>query len=211
MMVLRNLWSQSKAPDQKSVEPTYPLGVDHLLQGKKPAQVLALSPLQQRTGGKPDDGQTEISGVQVSEGNLEAPTTSIENLSDVSGVHPTISGVHDALLTTASETNGAERRVNDNTVTATHPVETDVTERANSGDQNNVDTLPDLVMNSAITDTNTASNLQDFTAIPPIGEIPPIIYSMERPQKKTLMQLMLFSALELHRPTLLMTLMIIPP
>ena len=140
-----------------------------------PAQVLAIPSSRQKTSGSPDNGQTEISGVQALEGNTVVPI-----LSDVSGVHPTISGVHptisgihDALLTTASVTIGADTGVNDTTSTATQLGETDDIGRANSVYQNSADTLPDLVVNSGTTDTNTAPNLYDLITIPPVGDVPP--------------------------------------
>ena len=106
----------------------------------------------------------ELSGVHVPDGNSQDQTQL-----DVSGIQETVSGVRDVFLTKVPETNGdtitsatqAENSTNaeNDKVTLVHPVD--------------IDTLPDLVVNSGNTDCKLTANLHDHNRIPPIGDTPP--------------------------------------
>ena len=144
-----------------------------------PAQVLAIAP-RQKTDNYDDnnDGDTKISGVQLpaAEGNTHNNTSEAEisgvhvpdeDLQNVSGVQPPISGVHDVLLTpvpdtTESETCNERSQVVDNPSTEPSSIA-----------QANTDTLPDLVVNSGIVDTTISLSLPELNRLPPIGEISP--------------------------------------
>ena len=153
-----------------------------------PAQVLPIAPPHQKTVGDLDDNNdrdTEISGVQLLEADINIPTQNCENtsvnveseisgvqvpeedLQDVSGVQPSISGVHDVLLTSMPDTLGTDTCKESSQLAEKLNTEPSLTR------QDNTDTLPDLVVNSDIVDSALSLTLPELNRLPPIGEIPP--------------------------------------
>ena len=102
---------------------------------------------------------TELSGVQINDGNSVDQTQQF-----VSGVHGTLSGVRDVLLTDTLDTNS------DTITNATQPMNSTkpTDDNATVNYPADTDTLPDLIVNS----TNT-SELDGHNIIPPIGDVPP--------------------------------------
>ena len=108
----------------------------------------------QKTVNDPNDG---LSGVQ----------TPSEGAQNVYGVHITLSGVHDASLTTTAQTTETELQHEKPRV-----IEDQCTESV-EGKPVDTDTLPDLVVNSGTTSSILPQKLSDTLELSPIGDTPP--------------------------------------
>ena len=153
-----------------------------------PAQVLAIVPSRQKTVGDPSnptDIDTEISGVQITEadndtqavnrkdksgdvdGEISGVQVTVDKPHNVSGVPQPISGIHDVLLMPMPETLGTDTNKESSQIVEEPTIEPP------SMNQQNTDTLPDLVVNSGTIDPTLTLNLSDFNSLPPVGETPP--------------------------------------
>ena len=98
-----------------------------------------------------------ISGVHISDNGVQ----------NVSGIQPSIFGVHDVLLTPVAPATEVDTLKGSLQQTDNECIEPAMTDPSNN------DSLPDLVLNTGTVNTALPLNLPEFSNLPPVGETPP--------------------------------------